>query len=317
MVFRIAALLLLSVGSGALEVDIHQISSLTSDLHNLLSSSLRSLIHEHANPKKAPFPTLQNKTTCGECVRGGSKYVIDHTVAKMKDMCSNASKSDHSCVVKKVCDLMAKHSDVALGMMIEHVKPMSLAIAYCVGKGECEKPDQMTMAEITMGEEPHEALLENFDKMDFTDVEEQTMELVEEGNQEGQDLADAPECPQHMHHKVSPKCMKKTMRRVMGFAIMKVKAECADAQNSKNPVMMKMCPWMAEHKMVALGMLVAKVEPWKFAFGRCFHGHHGHRDHHDHHGQHNHHGPQMWHRGQSAQPRWAMQQRAEEVPIAV
>merc|ERR1712060_591181 len=68
---------------------------------------------------------------------------------------------------------------------------------------------------------------------------------------------------EHMHHKVSAKCMKKTMRRVMGMGIMKVKAECADAQNSKNPVMIKMCPWMAEHKMVALGMLVAKVEPWK------------------------------------------------------
>merc|ERR1719275_215000 len=184
---RFAVLLLLSAGCGALEVDIHQISSLTSDLHNLLSSSLRSLIHEHANPKKAPFPTLQNKTTCGECVRGGSKYVIDHTVAKMKDMCSNASKSDHSCVVKKVCDLMAKHSDVALGMMIEHVKPMSLAIAYCVGKGNCEKPGEMTMAEIATGEQPHEALLDNFDKMDFTEVEEQIAELggdEDEGQEE-------------------------------------------------------------------------------------------------------------------------------------
>merc|ERR1719222_554894 len=113
-----------------------------------------------------------------------------------------------------------------------------------------------------------------------------------------------------MHHKGSAEFMKKAMGRGMDVAIMKVKAECADAQNSKNPVMIKMCPWMAEHKMVALGMLVAKVEPWKFAFGRCFHGHghnrghHGHHDNYDHHGQHDHHGPQMWHRGQSAQPRW-------------
>merc|ERR1719222_899395 len=112
-----------------------------------------------------------------------------------------------SCVeMQKVCGLMAKHSDVALGMMIEHVRPLSLATAYCVGKGECQKPD-----EITMGREAHEALLDNFDKMDFTDVEEQTMELAQEGNQDGQDLADAPQCPEHMHHKVSPKCMKKTM----------------------------------------------------------------------------------------------------------
>merc|ERR1712176_900013 len=132
-----------------------------------------------------------------------------------------------------------------------------------------------------------------------------------EGNQEGHDLADAPQCPERMHHKVRTRCMKKTMRRVMGVAIMKVKAECADAQNSKNPVMIKMCPWMAEHKMVALGMLVAKVEPWKFAFGRCFHGHGNERGHHGHHGQHSHrgpHGPPMLHRGESAKPEWGAQQ---------
>merc|ERR1719432_439425 len=191
-----------------------------------------------------------------------------------------------SCVeMQKVCGLMAKHSDVALGMMIEHVRPMSLAMAYCVGKGNCEKPGEMTMAEIATGEQPHEALLDNFDKMDFTEVEEQITEFGSDEDDVGEDPADAPHDPKPKHHKVCPMCMKKTMRRVMGFAIMKVKNKCAEAHNSENSVMKQMCPWMAEHKMVALGMLAAKVEPWKFAFGRCFHGRgdrhgrHGHRGH--------------------------------------
>jgi len=305
MGFRVAVFLLLSVGSGALELDAQHLSILTNDLHNLLSSKLRELVHEHANPKQALFPRLQNKSTCGECMQGGAKYVIDHTVAKMKTMCSNISNSDHACVATKVCGLMAKHPDVALGMIIEKVRPMSLAMAYCVGKSDCNMPDQTTMTEIATGKVPHEALLDNFDKMDFTEVEEQTMELVQDESQDEKDLADAPRCPEHKHSKVSPKCMKKTMKRVMRFAIAKVMAKCADAvENSKDPVMKKMCPWMLEHKMVALGMLVAKVEPWKFAFGRCFrrHGHH-----HGHRGYHGHHEPQMWHGSH-----WA-----EDSPIAV
>merc|ERR1712032_1505576 len=182
-------------------------------------------------------------------------YVTDHTVAKMKTMCSNISNSDHACVATKVCGLMAKHPDVALGMIIEKVRPMSLAMAYCVGKSDCNMPDQMTMTEIATGSEPHEALLDNFDKMDFAEVEEQTMEVAQDEDHGGEELGHAPQCPEHKHAQVGPKCMKKTMRRVMGFAITKARANCANAQNSQLPVMQKMCQWMAEHKMAATAIM--------------------------------------------------------------
>merc|ERR1719183_2944582 len=90
------------------------------------------------------------------------------------------------------------------------------------------------------------------------------------------------------------------MRRVMGLAVGKVKGMCANAADGKCPIMEKMCPWMKQNKEVSLGMLVAKVEPWKFAFGFCRamkmnkHGGHQGRHHHGHGGRH-HHGHEGWH----------------------
>lgn len=293
---RVLALAALAVGTSAFEVDLDYLATVTDDLHKHLSSALRSLVQEHARPQPALI-ALNTNATCGPCVQEGSKFIIEHTVGKMKEMCSrDAAKS---CIAGKVCGMMAKHPKVMLGMMVEHVRPMSLAHAYCTGKGHCDMPNDVTMSEISMGSEPHEALLDNFDKIDWSDVEEQTEELV----QVPEYKEELPEeimqmCKEQKHHMpVCPKCMKKAMRHVMGHAVMKVKAMCAHADKMNCKVMQKMCPWMAEHKEVAMGMLAAKVEPWKFAFGFCRHkkmshkgvlqhamgwlkGHFGHKFHH-------------------------------------
>jgi len=226
----------------------------------------------------------------------GSKFVIEHTVKSMTEKCSNITKDGPgSCILGKVCGLMGKHPKIMVGMMIEHVRPLSLATAYCFGKGACEKPHGVTMEEIAMGEEPHEALLDNFDKMDWTDVEEQTQEMAAQPELEI-DENDAPSCDEMKKHMpVKPKCMKKSMRKVMGFAVMKVKGMCANVDKIKCPVMKKMCPWMAQNKEVTLGMLIAKVEPWKFGFGFCFHKMMHHRRHGHHGGWHPHHGHGDWH----------------------
>merc|ERR1719281_2119346 len=89
-------------------------------------------------------------------------------------------------------------------------------------------------------------------------------------------------------------------------AIMKIKAMC---EETTSPVMQKMCPWMKENRAVSLGMLLSKVEPWKFAKGWCMHkqhwkekhgeGHHGHHGwrhgHHHEHGWHHHEHEHGWH----------------------
>jgi hypothetical protein len=305
---RILALLAVAVGGGALEIDENYLTTVSGDLHRFLSSNLRALLQAHAHPQQAHIPALENAKTCGECQQFVAEHVLQYTVSKMKDVCEDAANSPDSCKLAKICSLMAKDPKVTLGMMIEHVRPLSLSTAFCMGARKCDRPDQVTMEEIATGKEPHEALLDNFDKVDWSEVQAATHELWPVAPHDGERLEDAEDATcssEQPMHKVCPRCMKHSMRRVMGLAIMKVKAMC---MKSDSTIMKKLCPWMAQNKEVALGMLVAKVEPWKFAFGFCIsqkmhhfrhgkHGKHGHdgghfHAHHDWHPEWQHHGHQ-------------------------
>lgn len=84
----------------------------------------------------------------------------------------------------------------------------------------------------------------------------------------------------HCGH-VCPMCMDRVMRQVMGHALQGVIGMC---KSTNCPVMKKICDWSRNHKEMAFGMLLGKVEPWKFAMGRCWrrgdggnHGDHPHR----------------------------------------
>lgn len=296
MAVRVLVLLSLVSAGSAFEADSDFVTSVTAHLHEYLVSELRSFVHEHATPQLA-LVSLKEDTSgaaCGKCVQMATKFVLGHAEGKMKDVC--AKVSPHSCITSKVCEMMGKHPKVTLGMMVEHVRPASLAIAYCFGKGACKKSDNATMDEMVMGEENHQGLLDSFDEVDWSEVQEQTEELTQlsDDNAEMASETSRPPCEEHRHrHMVSPFCMKRAMRHVMGHAIRKVKGMCA---HSKCPKMKRVCRFMAQHKEVAFGVLVAKVEPWKFAFGFCRAREMSHHHHHGHHGwpHHGHHGHHDW-----------------------
>jgi hypothetical protein len=171
---RVFALLALVVGSSAFEIDVASMTAVTDHLHEHFVSELRSLVHEHITPKMA-LTSLKDEATdaaCGKCVQMGTKFVMEHAAAKMKDMCAKASgNSSHSCIASKVCGMMGKHPKVTLGMMMEHVRPHAIAMAFCFGKGACKKPDSAAVDEIVTGAESHQALLDNFDKVDWSEVQ--------------------------------------------------------------------------------------------------------------------------------------------------
>lgn len=80
-------------------------------------------------------------------------------------------------------------------------------------------------------------------------------------------------------------CFRKTMRLVTDYAVEKTKEMCEEGP--KCPYLSGWCKWAAisAHHRIARGMIVAKVEPWKYAMGRCAdwgpHGKHHHGDHHE------------------------------------
>jgi len=261
-------------------------------MHSHHASALREMVYEYVKPQRLPLHTLVPKTadTCGDCMRPGAKFIVEHALAKLKEGCVKAAANN--CRFAKVCALMGEHPNATLGMVIEHVRPLSLSMAYCVGKGACDKPDETALTEITTGHEPHEALLESFDKMDWSMAIDNAETVAEPPQSEEEPEAEdeEPEALMCLENKgmpkICPKCMKRTMKRVMFHAVMKVKAMCKTTQC---PMLQKMCPWAAQNQEIAFGMLLGKVEPWKIAFGFCMHR--GHRAHGRHnHGKHGHHG---------------------------
>lgn len=252
----------------------------------------RPTVAEHLPAHQLPLHLLKDaplnkQDTCGSCAQGGTKWLMEHGMNLMKAKCANVSSSNSpkACVFEKICFFMGKHPKVALGMMFEHMRPMSLLQAYCTGKGVCGKPDDLTLNEILMGEQPHEALLKNFDQIDWSSVIDSAKEMGPNKTESFGELA--PQCQTPEQAKVCPYCMRKMMKKAVMMAVKKIIGMCHE---SKCHIMAKMCPWMKENKAVAFGMLLAKVEPWKFAMGWCM-SKSGHRDHHHgdhHHGDHDH-----------------------------
>merc|ERR1712032_465496 len=146
---------------------------------------------------------------------------------------------------------------MGLGMMIEHVRPFSLSLAYCVGKETCDMPTGVEMSEIEMGEQPHAVMLDQLDKIDWHAVMEDAPEVSMSDDSDVQEVETEASCEAPTHH-VCPRCMKHAMRHVMGFVLEKVKHMC---EASKCPKMQRMCRVARAQRSLAFGMLLAKVEP--------------------------------------------------------
>ena len=61
-------------------------------------------------------------------------------------------------------------------------------------------------------------------------------------------------------------CMQKAMRKAMRWAIKRRNQWC---KSTDCPRAKKMCQWFETHEEEAMGMLVSREQPWKFALGKC------------------------------------------------
>jgi len=264
-------------------------------------------------PKHDEVANPNSTEACLQCHRDGAKYIMENAMQKVKAKCQNATE----CHVMKICGHMAQHPDVVMGMMFEIVRPMALTTAFCAGKGTCDLPDDAALTEIEMGSQPHGILLDSYDKMDWHTVLDEVEGIapdVLKDREEEEQPDEHCKAPRH----VNPRCMKHAMGHVMMHVVGKVKEMC---KNTKCEKMQKMCGFAKENRGQAFGMLLGKVEPWKFAMGFCMEGkghgkgHHrhghdhkgkgkGHHGHHGHHGEghHGHHGE--WEHGQNGMKEW-------------
>merc|ERR1719421_1591889 len=130
-------------------------------------------------------------------------------------------------------------------------------------------PEGNDMEEILMGGQPHEALLNSFDQIDWSNVIESAKEMAPEDEDKDDQTWDPEketQCKKDEEAHACPFCMKRAMKKGVKMVVMKVKAMC---EKTECPKMARICQFMTDNREAAFGMLVAKVEPWKFAKGFC------------------------------------------------
>jgi len=132
-------------------------------------------------------------------------------------------------MVRKMCDWSAKHPKLAFGFLLDHTHTAGMSFAYCAGKGVCHMGAERPVAS--------------------PPVAQASRRLSEE---EGFGRM--------------RKCMQKAMHKVMKKAAGHAKHWC---ETTQDPRAQRMCVWLDAHEEEAMGMLISRVQPWKFALGRC------------------------------------------------
>jgi hypothetical protein len=188
---------------------------------------------------------------CKECVEQGVKCWYHYVFQKLDEWCN---KDDKCPIKKRVCKLKDEHPKVLAGLLYIWGQPTTSEYFFCMGENLCDVPKEQAI----------DQLKETFDYMTIDDssswgkLEQDGQCELEIQSPEYDDPCVGDDCPK--------KCIKKVSCCVMKYYIDKVKKWCKKATKDCDK---KRCEWMRNHKEFTFGVLLAYVQPWKFAIGYC------------------------------------------------
>jgi len=188
---------------------------------------------------------------CKECVEQGVKAWYHYAFKKMDEWCKHDSKCP---VQKRICKLKEDHPKVFAGALYVWGQPVTDEWFFCMGEQLCDIPKEQKIDQI----------YEAFGNMTFDDSY-----ALGKLEQEGQCELEI-QSPEYDYECVGDDCPKKCIKEVsccvMKYYIEKVKDWCKKATNDCDK---KKCEWMRNHKEFTFGVMLAYVQPWKFAMGYC------------------------------------------------
>ena len=143
--------------------------------------------------------------------------------------------------IMEACRQRKKHVDISDGFLLETAKVPQVSYAYCLGRAECKLPDT-----------PH-AMIDS--DLAASAVKEDETEFLA---QEEDELVCGSQGGRACFEKAICRSVRRGVRRARNF--------CA---KTKCPYLQQLCTWGDENRPWALGMLVGKIQPWKYAMGKC------------------------------------------------
>lgn len=241
----------------------------------------------HGSPALSLLSTEDTADECEKCVGSVAKFIMDKVVKGLDAKCAKPSKCSKQ---KRFCMLYKKHPKIVIGMMWFWVRPVGDGYLYCMGKGSC-KPKQIDLENIQdvmkLGMDAAHLLDFAVKELEFNesfkfDVEEAKKMEIQVRRQDQdyeEELEESLATPDYGDFGLQeafggPKppraCVEKVIKHIMKMVVKKIVHWCHDPK-AKCPVREKVCKWASEHKEMALGYLLAAVEPWKYAEGYCMH----------------------------------------------
>ena len=186
-----------------------------------------------------PFETLaraiqpaDQPDSCAPCVQNTMQQYFEVVSQKTDTYC----EMTRCPFIMEACRQRKKHPDVSDGVLLEIAKIPHFSFAFCLGRSECKVPDT-----------PHSDSLPV--------VDDEVTEFLE--HEEDKLICDLVE---------GRVCFEKAMCRAMRRGVRRVKTVCA---KSKCPYIKQICQWGDVNRPWAFGMLIGKIQPWKYAMGKC------------------------------------------------
>jgi len=246
------------------------------DVHPLLETAFDGIDKSWAPtellPRSGGFDNDTKANGCCKCVRKAAECVLERAIKHVKKVC----KHTKCPVLKRQCHFMCTHKRIARGMIMAHIRPLCIAHAFCVGKGECKVKDRYFLDSPFMNEtlveaEKFPSLLrsdkelgralsfENFQRSSFDRLLSRSI-LTQHG------IADPNTAPDSYRHGVCRYCISLTSRVVMHHTVQRVKEFC---HSTKCPAAKRWCKWAHKNPEEALGVLLVKVRPAEWGCGFC------------------------------------------------
>jgi len=227
-------------------------------------SSVSSILQHHMAAQ------LENpKEECSKCIGQVVKVWYDTAFKKTKAWCEKPSK----CKVKeRLCRIFKNEPEIFAGMLFIWGHPSDDGLFFCMGKGKCTAPaikssgvgqeDMMeSVANITMSSvvaSAHDESASTDTELYQTEAEIEDFFLEEKMKISGSEFKDDFKT-----------CVKKASCWVMKHVIEKICDWCKKATKKED---IEKCKWMQAHKKFTFGILLASVQPWKYAEGYCYQG---------------------------------------------
>jgi len=211
--------------------------------------------------------TVGDDAACGICVNYVDQYIVGVYIEAVQYACQHA----HTAKEIADCRWIAAHPQVFLGALVEEIKPVKSAVFYCLGAKYCGDVDQAKAAVSSSSSDDTASIAVQLEQAVYpllTDDVLTTSPLAADMKGVTQAKYTADFITVKADNNVTcAQCVGYWIEVQIVVALHDIGAYCEAHKNIRKIALE--CQWIANHVPFVVGVLLAKLQPGKFAAGIC------------------------------------------------